>query len=128
MSYEINTNSQLGGGSKNRTMKKYKLKRRYQQNITGTRGRGTYLRKWAKQQPGYHERTIMMQKCGKKCFLGPKKTFPICTRNTCKINKKGLYAAYIRAREYITIKGNSSSKYRRISAKARKLIKGKGTQ
>ena len=54
-----------------------------------------------------------MKKCGKKCFLGPKKSFPICTKNTCKINKKGVYSAYIRARQY---------KYNKISKKAKYIL------
>lgn len=44
-------------------------------NKTGTKGRGTYLKGWAKQQPGTHQRTVMLKKCGKKCFLGPKNHF-----------------------------------------------------
>jgi hypothetical protein len=75
---------------------------------------------WSKQQPGTHQRTVMMKKCGKKCFLGPKKTFPICTKNTCKINKKGVYAAYIRAKEYMTKKG--TRKYTNIANKSYKLL------
>ena len=90
-------------------------------NKTGTRGRGKYLRGWSKQQPGYHQRTVMMKKCGKKCFLGPNKTFPICTKNTCKVNKKGVYSALIRAREWQTLRG--TRKYRNISAKARRMLK-----
>ena len=85
-----------------------------------TKGRGAYLKGWTKQQPGTHQRTLMMKKCGKKCFLGPNKTFPICTKNTCKINKKGVHAAYNRAREYMTIKG--SRKYRKIASRAKKLM------
>lgn len=81
------------------------------------------VRGWSQEQPNTHQRTIMMNKCGKKCFLGPNKSFPICTKNTCKINKKGLYAAYIRAREYMTIKG--TKKYTRISNKAKLLINKK---
>lgn len=83
--------------------------------------RKSQLRGWSKQQPGYHQRTIMMSKCGKKCFLGPNKTFPICTKNTCKVNRKGLYAALIRAEEWKTLKG--SQKYRKIAAKARRMLK-----
>jgi len=75
---------------------------------------------WSKQQPSRHQRTKMMKKCGKKCFLGPNKSFPICTKNTCKVNKKGVRAAYIRAREYMTIKG--TRKYRNIAKKAKKMI------
>ena len=89
-------------------------------NKTYSKGRGTYLKGWAKQQPSIHQRTIMMKKCGKKCFLGPNKTFPICTKNTCRINKKGIHAAYNRAREYMTIKG--TRKYKKIADKAFKLL------
>jgi hypothetical protein len=95
--------------------------KKYNKNITCTRGRGAFLRGWSTQQPGYHDRTIMMQDCGKKCFLGPRKTFPICTRNTCKINRKGVYSALIRAREYSTIRG--SQKYYRIATNARRLLR-----
>ena len=78
------------------------------------------LRGWSKISPSQSDRTVMLHKCGKKCFLGPNKTFPICSKNTCKINKKGVYAAYIRAREYSTIKG--TQKYRKIANKANKLL------
>ena len=87
---------------------------------TGIKGRGKYLKGWSKISPGAHDRTVMLHKCGKKCFLGPNKTFPICSKNTCKINKQGVYAAYIRAREYSTIKG--TQKYRKIANKAKKLL------
>jgi hypothetical protein len=44
----------------------------------------------------------MKKECGSKCFLGPtsESCFPICAKGTCKINTKGIYAAYVRAREY----------------------------
>jgi len=87
---------------------------------TGIKGRGRYLKGWSKQQPGTKQRTTMMNKCGKKCFLGTNKTFPICTKNTCKVNKKGVYSAYIRAREYITIKG--TRKYSNIASRAKRLL------
>lgn len=76
---------------------------------------------WSKEKPGAHQRTVMMKKCGKKCFLGPNKSFPICSKNTCKINKKGVRAAYMRAREYMTIK-KSTRKYRTIAKKAKKML------
>lgn len=75
---------------------------------------------WSRQQPNTHQRTIMLEKCGKKCFLGPNKSFPICTKNTCKINKKGVQAAYIRAREFMTIKG--TRKYKKIAEKAQHML------
>jgi hypothetical protein len=111
MSQSMNTKSQTfftGGRSMRKTRK----------NING---RGAFLRGWKKAGPGYHDRTTMMKKCGRRCFLGPNKSFPICRRNTCKKDKRGIYAAYIRAREFETIKG--LPKYKRISAKARRLIK-----
>lgn len=69
---------------------------------------------WKNEKPSYHQRTVMSQKCGKKCFLGPNKSFPICKKNTCKRSKKGIYAAYIRAREY---------KYNKIASRAKKMLK-----
>ncbi len=90
---------------------------------THKRGRGKYLKGWSKQQPGYHQRTVMMKNCGSKCFLGPKKTFPICKAHTCKVSKKGLHAAYSRAMEYVTIKG--TRKYKNIARKAYKMLYGK---
>jgi len=44
---------------------------------------------WAKEKPGTHERTIMLKKCGSKCFLGSKKSFPICRKNTCRVDRRG---------------------------------------
>ena len=73
---------------------------------------------WKKQTPNQSQRTIMYKKCGNKCFLGSKKSFPICIKNTCKISKKGVYAAYIRGRQY----RKRSSKYYAISHKARNLL------
>ena len=90
-------------------------------HISGISKRGAYLRGWKAASPTRRDRTIMMKKCGRRCFLGPNKSFPVCRRNTCKIDKRGIYAAYIRAREYETIK--KTPKYKRISAKARQLIK-----
>ena len=75
---------------------------------------------WAKQSPGTHERTLMLKRCGKKCFLGPNKSFPICRKRTCKRSRKGVYSAYIRAREYTTIK--NTKKYRSIARTAKNLL------
>lgn len=82
------------------------------------RGRGVATRGWSREQPGYKQRTMMRNRCGKKCFLGPNKSFPICKKNTCKISSKGVYSAYIRAREY----RKKNSKYRTISSNAKKLL------
>lgn len=59
---------------------------------------------WGKQQPKGHQRTVMYKRCGRKCFLGPAKrphpSFPICTKGTCRVNTKGVYAAYVRAKQW----------------------------
>lgn len=92
---------------------------------TGIKGQGGYLRGWKKAQPSFEQRTIMLKKCGKKCFLGPKKSFPICSKNTCKINRQGLHAAYARVREYESITGTrnkSSRKYRDIARIAYNML------
>jgi hypothetical protein len=78
-----------------------------------TKTRRNRTKGWAKQKPSYHQRTVMLKKCGKKCFLGSKKRFPICKKNTCKISRKGVQSAYIRAKQY----GHSS-----IAKKAKKLL------
>jgi hypothetical protein len=83
------------------------------------KNRGIATRGWKKQKPGYHQKTVMLKKCGQKCFLGPNKSFPICKKNTCKTSPQGLYAAYIRARQY----SSKGAKYRKIARTAnRKLI------
>lgn len=53
---------------------------------------------WAKLKPrNLIERKKMYNNCGKKCFLGNNLSYPICKRNSCNINKKGIHAAHIRA-------------------------------
>ena len=87
---------------------------------------------WSKLSPKTKkQRTSMLKKCGRKCFLGPKKSFPICAKRTCRINRKGVYSAYIRAREW----GNPRSTYKtskpthkrqtysRIANKAKRILK-----
>lgn len=82
------------------------------------RGRGSATRGWKSEKPGYHQRSFMMQQCGKKCFLGPDKSFPICKKNTCNVSSKGVYAAYIRSRQFRT----RGRKYGNISRKAKKML------
>ena len=69
---------------------------------------------WSKQEPSQHQRTVMLRNCGKKCFLGKKTSYPICKKNTCKISKKGVWSAYIRARQ---TKSNS------IARRAKRMLK-----
>ena len=74
---------------------------------------------WAKAKPGTHERTIMLERCGSKCFLGSKKSFPICRKNTCRIDRRGVYAAFVRSRQYTS----KNKKYKTISKRAIKILK-----
>jgi hypothetical protein len=73
---------------------------------------------WKSQAPNTRERTTMLQNCGKKCFLGPNKTFPICSKRTCKLNNKGVLAAYVRARQF----RKKGSKYYKIAKEATKIL------
>ena len=75
--------------------------------------RRNVTRGWKNERPCYHQRSMMLKQCGKKCFLGPKKSFPICKKNTCKISSKGVYSAYIRAQQY---------HHKNISRKAKKML------
>jgi hypothetical protein len=72
-------------------------------------------RGWKNERPNYHQRTVMRKKCGSKCFLGPKskKSFPICKKNTCQVSRKGVYAAYVRARQ---------TKRNKVSQKAKRML------
>ena len=76
--------------------------------------KNTPWRGWKSEQPSVHQRTLMLKRCGKKCFLGPNKSYPICKKNTCKVSKKGVYAAYVRARQYHRNK---------ISKKAKRMLR-----
>ena len=84
---------------------------------------------WRKNNPTARERTLQLQKCGKKCFLGSKKSFPICNAGTCTPSKGGLMAAYVRAREMTrrardrTIEKHRASYYYIIAKKAKTLLK-----
>lgn len=77
--------------------------------------RGSATRGWKNLKPGYHQKTVMLKRCGRKCFLGPKKSFPICKKNTCNVTSTGVYSAYIRARQYH--KQNISKKAKKILVK-----------
>ena len=73
---------------------------------------------WASMAPRRgNDRSLMMYNCGRKCFLGSKKRFPICARGTCKISDKGIYAAYVRARQW---------RHKKIANRSKKLLRKKG--
>jgi hypothetical protein len=95
---------------------------------------------WSKQKPSAKQRTKMYKKCGKKCFLGPAEkphpSFPICKKNTCKVSRKGVYAAFVRARQWGKRKSSYKGKsrptmkqrtYKKVSKKAKKMLR-KGKQ
>ena len=92
--------------------------------------RGVVNKGWANLSPSTHERILMLTKCGKGCFLGPNKSFPICAKGTCKVNSKGVYSAYIRAKQwgksrkmYKTSNPTHSRKiYKNIADKAKRIL------
>jgi hypothetical protein len=75
---------------------------------------------WSSKSPKtVSERTAVLKKCGRRCFLGPNKSFPVCSGKgtaRCKIDRKGVQAAYSRAREWASI----TSRKKRSSANGRK--------
>ena len=96
---------------------------------------------WGKISPKGRQRTRMLKKCGSKCFLGKRgtKSFPICAvygnKISCTPNDKGLWAAYIRAREWgkprRTYKGKARPRYRRrtytsVAKRAKKMLRKRG--
>lgn len=92
-------------------------------------------RGWSKQKPSAAQRTKMMRNCGKKCFLGPKKSFPVCKKNTCKVSNKGLWAAYVRSKEWgkkksaYKGKGHPTKKrsvYSRVAKKSANMLRRRG--
>ena len=80
---------------------------------TSKRGKNIPWSGWKNEKPGYHEKTMMLAECGKRCFLGPNKSYPICKKHTCKVSRKGVYAAYVRASQFHK---------RKIAQKAKKIL------
>ena len=88
---------------------------------------------WSKVSPKGSERTRMKKRCGSRCFLAPKtNSFPICAKGTCRESKKGVYAAYVRARQWgkpkSSYKGRSKptmkrKTYKRVANKAKSILR-----
>jgi hypothetical protein len=84
----------------------------------------TSSRTWSRDAPkSVGERSEVLAKCGRKCFLGPDKSFPVCARlgtgtgsGTCRIDRRGVVAAYSRAREWASI----TARKKRSSGNARR--------
>jgi hypothetical protein len=79
-----------------------------------SKGRGSATRGWKKLSPGVTERRKMLATCGKRCFLGPKMSYPICVRGTCKVDRRGVQSAYNRARQYKRVS---------VATKAKQILK-----
>ena len=87
---------------------------------------------WRGRAPNKKQRRAMKKLCGKKCFLGPNLSFPVCAKGTCRRNKRGIMSAYIRAKQwgkprsfYKNHWGKPRMKrkvYTRVAKKARKLM------
>jgi len=99
------------------------------------------MRKWSRVAPKtVGDRSAVLSKCGRRCFLGPEKTFPICARlgsgagsraGTCKVDRRGVVAAYSRAREWASITARKKRtdagarahrKYTAVARKARAIL------
>lgn len=70
-----------------------------------------------------------------KCFLGPNKSFPVCKKGTCTVSDKGLWAAYIRAKQWggptKSYRGkarprHSRRTYTRVANKAARRLRNRG--
>jgi hypothetical protein len=90
---------------------------------------------WSLTKPTRSERKLMSHECKKQkinCFLGPNKSFPICDKGTCNVNDKGLWAAYVRAREWSSPRKTKKSRkhhqntYRRIAQTAKLMLEQRG--
>lgn len=71
------------------------------------------------------QRKKMHKRCGDSCFLGDNLSFPVCKKNTCNINDKGLWAAFIRAKQWGNHK-KTRKKYVNIANKSRKMLRNRG--
>lgn len=85
---------------------------------------GGKTRKWSNIAPKRgKQRTRMLKRCGRKCFLATRKRFPVCAKGTCKVNKKGLRAAYMRARSTGTRSNKLKRKMSPIAKRAKKRLR-----
>lgn len=77
---------------------------------------------WTRHKPRtLRDRRTMRRRCGRKCFLGAKLSFPVCARTSCKVNRHGLRAAYSRARQMYA--RTHSRKYARVATQARRRLR-----
>lgn len=116
--------------------------RRTRQKSRRTRQKSVPWAGWSKNAPFGAARTRMYKKCGSKCFLGEKTllsnstpNFPICNKGTCKVSSKGLWAAYIRAKQWgkkrSSYKGKTQPRlgrrsYKKVAHKASRMLRRRG--
>jgi len=103
--------------SKTRTYKKpgsrsKKIRSNKPRRKVGSRSKKTSKRTpskgWKKSAPKKGtQRKILMEKCGSRCFLEPKKFgYPVCKayekgkKSNCKINCEGVLSAYVRSKQW----------------------------
>ena len=110
--------------NRGRTSCRTRSRSRSRSPMGGRQNGGRKTRNWSNlaPKPGKH-RTRMLKKCGKKCFLASKKRFPICAKGTCKINKKGLKSAYMRARSTGARSRKLKRKMAPIARRAEKMLR-----
>ena len=74
---------------------------------------------WSKEHPRTRRQRVRMgARCKPvgRCFLGPRLTFPVCVKGTCRESRRGLWSAYLRAQGRFTRTGRRS--YRRMARDA----------
>ena len=111
------SSSSGASSSRHRSQSRSRSRGHHHRHHHGNRGH------WSASSPkSVGDRSTVLKKCGRRCFLGPGKSFPICARlgsagsaGTCKIDRHGVQAAYSRAREWASI----TARKKRTSANAR---------
>ena len=136
--FEMGAGQSSSSGASSSSRHRSRSRSRGRRHHHGNRGH------WSASAPkSVSERSGVLKKCGRRCFLGPGKSFPVCARlgsaggpsggaGTCKIDRHGVQAAYSRAREWASItarkKGSSSKgaaahrKYTAIANRAKSLL------
>ncbi len=114
--YITNKNADSSINDQSKSKKSFSRSRSYNRPKSSksnlSRSIGSYTRGWKDKAPKKgNERHLMSKKCP-NCFLLPHdEKFPICG-NDCKVDCRGINAAYNRAREY---------KYKNVENKAKSM-------
>ena len=101
------------GASQSRSFTRRSSRSRSRSSSNKDRHRSqSHSHSWKEDAPDKKERGEMLENCGRKCFLGPGTSFPVCTRGTCEINPRGVQSAYSRAREWASITSHKKHNYK----------------